>query len=149
MIVCGCHQGPPTQFVEGIVTLDGNVLNDVSVSFVPKTKDQAPGDPNDRPLIASGLTDEKGRYRLSAIMGGKAGGGTTVGEYNVSITKKEMTHAPDIEKSMGGKNRPKYRDIVPEKFGNSKTSGITATVVKGRNRFDFDLRSDGSFEVKK
>ncbi|MGL4595797.1 MAG: hypothetical protein ACRCUY_13830 [Thermoguttaceae bacterium] len=149
--IIGCRKGPDTQFIEGVVTLDGTPVEKATVNFIPKPVDYDPNDIN-RPLLASGFTDEKGQYRLSSVMGGNIGGGTTVGEYIVTIVKKEQTNKPVVTSANIPKNinniRPVFQYIVPEKFEKRETSGVELSVGKGKNRFNFDLKSDGSFEIK-
>lgn len=150
-VICGCQKGPDTQFIEGVVTLDGVPVGNATVNFIPKPVDYKPDGIN-RPLLASGFTDEKGYYRLSSVMGGRIGGGTTAGEYVITIVKKEQTNKPVIKpgerQTINVANiRPKYKYFVPEKFENKETSEVELSVSKGKNRFNFNLKSDGSFEI--
>jgi hypothetical protein len=144
--VCGCSRGPAVQYVEGMVTLDGKPVEGAIVTFTPS----GPG------LGAAGTTDASGVYRLNPLTG-RAGGGTLVGEYLVGVRKWEYQDpgpAPDPsdqkayaawqDKSLRASRRePTY--ITPQAYGDAATSGLKATVKKGRNTgdgFSFDLRSD-------
>ncbi|HBT77364.1 MAG TPA: hypothetical protein DEB39_10690 [Planctomycetaceae bacterium] len=146
----GCRKGPDTQFIEGVVKLDGVPLEKATVTFAPKSTDYDP-ETLERPLLASGVTDEKGYYRLSSVGGGQIGGGTTVGSYVVLIVKKEQTNTPPPAKpgEPSISVRPEYKYHTPKKFETRDTSGIEVDVVKGRNHFQFDLQSDGGFEIEK
>ena len=142
----GCSRGPAVQYVEGVVTLDGEPVEGAIVAFTP------PGDG----LGAAGTTDASGVYRLNPLTG-RASGGTLVGDYLVAIRKWEYQDpgpAPDPsdqkayaiwqEKSLKAARRePVY--LTPQPYGDAATSGLKATVKKGRNTgaaFSFDLKSD-------
>ena len=146
-LALGCGpKGPRVNYVEGIVTLDGDPVAGASVNFVPKT----PGDSAniDGPLIAGGLTDEKGKYILTSTRGGKVDGGATCGEYNIAINKKTITNLP-TNPQVGMQGPPIYRYDIPRQFEMAENSGLSAEVVKGKNVFNFALKKDGSFEITK
>lgn len=142
----GCSRGPAVQYVEGVVTLDGEPVEGAIVTFTPS------GDG----LGAAGTTDASGVYRLNPLTG-RAGGGTVMGEYLVAVRKWEYQDpgpAPDPsdlkayaiwqEKSLKAARRePVY--VTPQPYGDAATSGLKATVKKGRNTggaVSFDLKSD-------
>ena len=141
---CGGPRGPKVEYVEGTVTLDGSPVEGASVGYSPINR--AVG------LPAAGKTDAKGRYRLTAVGGGKQGAGTVIGDYAVSITKLEIVPADEPQPpppawwkpSMGDKPAP-LRSVTPEVYGESATSGLRVAVKAGRNtgpEFSFDLRAD-------
>lgn len=146
---CG-KKGPPTQYIEGIVTLDGKPVDNALVSFIPvQSVDMSNPNNLNVPLIATGNSGTDGKFRLSAVQGGKIGRGTTEGEYRVMIVKKEMTNAPVVQKGKPipvMKGPPKFKYIVPKVFENPNKSGIVVTVKKGTNKFDFALKTDGSVD---
>ena len=151
--LAGCgNRGPAVQFVEGTVSVDGTPLEDTLVVFCPK---DILGDPNNvkRPLMAGGTTDKKGYYRLSSLQGGAIGGGTTIGEYDVTIVKKTNTRPAWVPSGPGDRPpsaeavRPIFQYDTPEIFERQETTPITVKVERGKNRFDFDLKSDDSFTV--
>ena len=146
LLGCG-SKGPKVYRVEGIVTLDGTPVADANVSFVPK---QA-GAPDDLtgPLLAGGATDAAGKYTLTTNRGSAIGGGTTVGEYQVSIVKKKMTNPLTGPLAPGQRFVPQYQYEVPRAFEDSQKSNISVEVVKGKNVFNFALKSDGTCEVTK
>lgn len=142
----GCSRGPAIQYVEGLVTLDGQPVEGAIVSFTPS----GPG------LRAAGTTDTSGVYRLNPLTG-RAGGGTLVGDYLVAVRKwdyQDPGPAPDPSdqkayaawqgKSLSAANsEPTY--VTPKAYGDNATSGLKASVKKGRNSgeaFRFDLKSD-------
>jgi hypothetical protein len=144
----GCRpKGPPVQFIEGTVSVDGKLLQGVTVTFCPKEE----GDSKNlnRPLMASGTTDEKGYFRVSALQGGKIDGGTTIGEYGISLVKKINTRpppvtGPGIPPPTPEATRPIFQYDTPKIFERFDATPITVNVIKGKNRFDFGLQSDGN-----
>lgn len=134
LLLTGCgRRGPDVQLVEGVVTLDGAPCADAVVGFSPATGG----------LPATGRTLPDGSYRITAVRGGREHGGTTVGEYLVTIDKMEQLPMPPnpVELQL----EPQFRYIVPKAYGDRATSGLKATVRQGRNagpEFRFDLRSD-------
>ena len=139
----GCGQsGIPVQFVEGTVTMDGLPLESANIMFVPK---DAGTESNSKavgtyPEPASGHTDAQGRYVLTS-MNGKGGKGALVGEYVVTVTKTENYEKPGTPpKAPDDPAPPLSRIITPKVYGNRLQTPFTATVVKGKNSFDFDLQ---------
>ena len=141
---CGGRTGPQVEYVEGLVTLDGSPVAGASVGYSPV--DRAVG------LPAGGKTDAQGRYRLTAVRGGKEGAGTAVGDYAVSITKLEIVPPDEPQPpppswwnpSLGPKPTP-IRSLIPEAYSESAASGLRVSVKRGRNTgpaFSFDLRAD-------
>ena len=145
----GCGpKGPKVHRVEGIVTLDGKPIEGANVSFVPK---QAVTNPDDLsgPLLAGGATNADGKYTLSTTRGSAIGGGTTIGEYQVSIVKKSISNPLSGPLAPGQRYIPQYEYEVPRVFEDSTKSNISVEVVKGKNVFNFALKSDGTCEVTK
>jgi hypothetical protein len=139
---CGGPKGPKVEYVEGVVTLDGKPLEGASVGYSPVPPGQG--------LPAGGKTDASGRYRLTAVRGGKPGGGTAVGDYGVMITKQEIIPpdepAPPPPPPPGGPppDTTRLRSVIPEAYGEMATSGLRVTVKPGRNtspEFSFELDS--------
>jgi hypothetical protein len=124
--LAGCGpRGPDVQMVEGTITLDGSPLGAAYVDFIPLSSDG---------LSAVGLTREDGGYVLNATEGKKYGQGTLQGEYAVMV-RKMIPDPRDSENSILAS---------PEQYAVQESSPLRATVVKGRNRFDFALSSKGS-----
>jgi len=78
---------------------------------------------------ALGQLDADGNYRLSSF---GQNDGAIPGKYIVTI-KAVKVHLP-----VGG-NDGWLEWIVPEKYENQETSGLTATVEPGENEINFDL----------
>ena len=150
VMLCGCgDDGPSTESVEGVVTLDSQPVEGVTVGFSPTVAGK--GTP------ATGLTDANGVFKLTAIGGGGPGQGTAVGEYNVSFSKvskgaglsfedtQKMMEDPNYGESGGLSAAPANTDLLPEGYKDPKTSGFTVTVASGDNKgddFKFDLKSE-------
>ncbi len=66
-----------TDYVEGVVTMNGSPVEGATVTFSPKG-----GGPT-----ALGKTDATGKYTLSSLQGGGVGKGALAGDYVVTIVK--------------------------------------------------------------
>jgi hypothetical protein len=143
---CFGNRGIPVQFVEGIVTLDGQPLEAANVMFVPKDAEASQDDNEGKklgtyPEPASGRTDAQGKYILTS-MHGKGGKGVLVGEYVITVTKTENYTPPGSPpKTPDDPAPPLSRIITPKVYSNRLQTPLTAIVVKGNNKFDFDLKS--------
>jgi hypothetical protein len=119
---CGSRGGPPLGTVTGTVTLDGEPVPGVSVTFIPE----------DRGSPSYGGTDENGVYRLFFNQNRL---GAEVGTHNVIIENRE----PETDDS--GKlidDTPVVK--IPKKY--QQPGQLTADVGSGRNNIDFDLEPD-------
>jgi len=139
-LTIGCGDGKiATLRVTGTVTFDGEPLPNANINFTPKTEGQ--GNP------AYAITDENGFYRLQTLLGA-AGAGTTAGEYDVYITCVERggtwdqspPDAPHAAPPSGRGGAP--RSIIPERYGSTATSGLSAKVERGNIVHNFALTSD-------
>jgi hypothetical protein len=129
LVLSGCSGSPfRVEAVEGTVTLDGQPCADAVLTFVPE--DASLG------KAAYARTDEKGIYKLTAFNGGKSNAGTKTGKYIVSILKEKPVREPKE-----GEIDVPMISVIPQKYNDAKTSGLTAEVVKGKNVFNFDLKS--------
>lgn len=135
----GCGQGssvdhPTTYPVTGTVTYEGAPVEGATVTFRPTTGNQA----------AFGNTDASGKYSLTTFV---SGDGALPGDYKVKIAKYEVQestssgegddYVPPEELPEGASTGPK--NLLPEKYNNDATSGLTATVTEGDNMVDFKL----------
>ena len=136
--VVGCNRGPNVQLVEGVVLFKGEPLFRANVSFAPKTEGSG--------IYATGDTDEQGHFLLSSMQGGAPMKGAVVGEYDVCIVRMKDEPAkwvaapvnPDGSVNPSGKI-PIYESMIPARYRDNATSGLSATVVKGKNTFKFEL----------
>ena len=151
---CGTKgKGLKTEYVEGMITLDGAPLEGASVQFSPAdafSSNPAPGQPE----MANGLTDQNGKYTLSSI-NGDVGKGAIAGEYRVLVSKIKATTAEldEAGRPVDGKGFGRdaagnaittiQEDLIPTIYRDRKKSPFTYTVVSGKNlNVDFDLKSD-------
>lgn len=125
VLAIGCGSGkspnPGYEYVEGIVTLDDEPVSGASVAFFPIT-DTPPME------TATGVTNEKGVYRLLS----KTLVGAVAGEYKVLIAKTTPPQTEDFSQA---------QDLLPGIYKHPKNTPLTATVNKGRNKIDFELKS--------
>ena len=120
---CG-SSGPATINVTGKILQSGEPVDGAIVVFTPVDSDGAK-------VAAQGETDAKGEFSLSTYLGGEDyKPGIASGQYDVSVTKLEVVQ--DMRR------QPKH--LLPKKFSQPKTSGLSATVSEGGNtHFEFDL----------
>ncbi len=112
--------------VSGTVTYKGKPVPRGTISFQPV-------DPNGR--IATAAIQPDGTFTLQTE---NPGDGALPGQYNVVISAREGDDEPPPDFAVAGAPRPK--SLVPEKYGNPPTSGLTATVEEGEsNEISFDL----------
>jgi hypothetical protein len=138
--VTGCSTGKPdfaVEIVEGSVTLDGSPVEGVTVGFSPA--ESTSGKP------AVGRTDAQGKFVLTATQGGQFGKGTMIGKYLVSFSKDIRSREPTAQELADADKTGVQPDIpivsiIPKKYNDPQTSGLTAEVVKGKNNFSFDLK---------
>jgi len=130
VVFVGCSGAKlQTEHVTGTITLDGEPLAGARVFF----NSVGGGVP------AHGMTNDRGVYVITALEGGGQGAGTVTGEYVVTVTKIEVTqHAGATEDS----GHTTLRNLLPLVYRDQARSPFRATVVKGRNTFDFDLKSN-------
>jgi hypothetical protein len=149
-VVLGCGgSGPSLNYVEGVVTVDGNPMEGITVGFSPI--DPAKGKP------AIGTTNAQGVFKLTSTQGGKPDAGAVAGDYAVTFSKsagsalsadevKKLQSDPNYGKSGGGKSAaPSAKSAIPKEYADPAKSGIKATVKPGKNTGDelkFDLKSD-------
>ena len=107
----------------GTVTLDGIAVEAAGVLFEPVAGGPA----------ADGVTDAEGRFTLQSA--NKAG--VFEGEYKVTITKKKQTGIRDDETIAPGGIKTEW--IIPQRYSEAKTSGMTAQVPS--EKYLFELKS--------
>lgn len=104
--------------VTGIVTLDGEPLEDVLVQFSPL---EGRG--------SESMTDSDGKYELIYVYPTK---GAKVGKHKVTI------RTPPVDDS--DPEAPEIEEIIPAKYHLDST--LTAEVKAERNQINFELKSD-------
>jgi hypothetical protein len=128
-------QRPQTFKVRGRVFWDGKPEAGVLVAFESKANN----------LSAVGITDADGRFTLKTFT---EGDGAAAGEHAVRLEKSVRIAAEgegqDAGGRFGGSQVPgpatTLKSVLPQKYGDIATSGLSATVVKdGPNEFTFEI----------
>lgn len=119
--------------VEVTVTYNGNPLPEADVYFVP--------DDGNQRFAAVGTTDANGKatlYTLNKYKGAKAG------PHNISVSKWEVVETGKFDTNEEGEKVPitARNLIIPQKYRDHKTSGLSETVEQGNNAFTLEL-TDG------
>lgn len=113
--LAGCGESTPTVYpVGGQVIYRKKPLAEAVVTFHPK---DATG------RLLSATTDAEGRFRLTTTV---TNDGAPAGEYGVSVALREKRKDGDDEVRNG-------RNLLPPRYADPKTSGLTATVKPGEN----------------
>ena len=116
--------GPETYPVGGVVMMDGQPVQDATVSFDPVGGTA-------RALGAQAVTDDDGRFSMQTHIGNNQfQAGLRPGQYGVTIIK--------LQQATEMRGRP--RDLLPKKYGSADTSGLAATVKAEPNEFEFTLK---------
>jgi hypothetical protein len=126
---CG-RSGTPAGFASavGTVTFQGKPVPGASVTFYP-------ADGNDAAMPTQATTNDQGTFEMSTqVGGGKSTRGIAPGHYDVAVAKLDMTNVTSTS------TPPKH--ILPLKFGNPKTSKLSANVAAGDNNFTFALKPE-------
>lgn len=144
--VSGCGSPYALNEVTGKVTLDGNPLDNATIIFNPAGTGAS----------ASGVTDASGVYKIRDTRP-DADFGAEAGDYEVTViwspppavdTSKMDSSSADYDKMAAEQarqvNAKPPTNNFPVAYGNPKTSGLKATVKKGKNSdVNFELSSKG------
>ncbi len=132
--VVGCGKGrPKTVPVTGTVTFDGKPVEGASVAFYPAE--------GGRP--ATGTTDAQGKFTLTTF---ESGDGALPGSYNVTVMKVSGGEATadedsDTEETLMGDMGSEGESLLPPKYANVKSSGLTVEVKAGMEPVTLQLTS--------
>jgi hypothetical protein len=114
--------------VTGHVLLDDAPLEGATVNFYSETED----------LTAYGLTDANGRFRLTTY---EANDGAVPGKHRVTVRKVIVNTVLNPEDPEGEPLSTSEEWIVPERYSDKETSGLSAGVTEeGDNDFTFELK---------
>ena len=138
LVFAGC--GPKgrslqVEYVEGVITLDGRPLDEVSVMFIPKNE-------ADGIEVASGYSNANGVYKLSS-MNGDPERGAMAGDYIVTVSKVEV-HDPkagmSYEEASASTLDVIQKQLLPTVYQDRRNTPLSFTVNKGRNKIDIELK---------
>ena len=132
VVSVGCGDGGLRTYpVSGTITYQGEPLVGATVGFSPKVAGEGDG--------GFAMTDSNGFYQLQTTQG-RVGAGTTPGAYYVTITKVEMvgTGTFRMDPYAGRVEEELPQSVIPAIYSSAE-AGLSATVVRGRNVFNFDL----------
>jgi hypothetical protein len=121
----GCNREEPLYPVEGVVTIDGKPLVGGPRSYVVFQPDRSKG--NGNPHEPKSTIDADGRYKLTTV----AREGARAGWYKVRVDAAEVV---DIA------NPYVTKWLVPKKYVDFGTSGLTIEVVEKPEAGRYDLR---------
>ena len=164
---CGPGNGLTLARVKGTVTYEGQPVKFGYILFMPDTEKGTDG-----PLAMSTIKED-GSFDLSTE---EPSDGAIVGTHKVRIdgldptpVSEASTLSPEMDpkgflaaKAKSAKQRPtaskdlriykardgkSYKIVIPEKFENPATSGISVVVGRGSNNLTIALKADGTVKV--
>lgn len=116
--------------VTGTVTYKDAPLAGATVIFQPVNHSNA----------AVGVTDEAGRFQLRTF---EVNDGAVPGEYTVAVLKEDGVGTRHVSNGDGTVTEHYAKHLVPEKYIDGSTSGLTASVaVNQPNDFKFQLTGE-------
>ena len=123
--------------VAGVVTLDGEPLAGATLYFTPTEGLTGASQ-------SVGKTNEKGEYKLQTLLGGV--GSVIPGDYVVTVDCIVEVETGGVKLNDDGEEVPETEEILllPPRYLNGATSGLTATVVQGANTFNFELTTEAA-----
>ncbi len=120
----GCGSGGDLPRVYGVITMDGQPVQDANVAFYPLEG-----------RASLGVTDEEGRYSLEYS---PESIGAAEGKYKVTVS----TGVPSKPgKGIDAVSIPAIPETIPEPYTLASETELTAVVVEGENEIDFELNS--------
>ena len=136
LALVGCNKPPALVPVSGTVTLDGNPLPNAEVRFIPIWDDL------DGNYIASGITDDEGKYVLR--LPGQTESGACACENRVTVfegpipdeirdSKNEQVAATRFLESLP--NRP-----IPKDYTRVADTPLKVTVSADQSVYDLDMK---------
>ncbi len=129
-LVSGCGGGPELEFaaVEGVVRVNGRADRGLLVRFSPD-----PEKGNGLPAVASGTTDEQGKYALKYEYQSTEGTGAPVGWHRVTILDTKVGYTPQ-----GQQPRP---SSVPYQYSSTSATPLVVEVKPGEPQtIDLDVK---------
>ena len=132
LLVAGCGPSRPTTIpVSGTVTLDGKPVAGAQVMLLPEEEG--------RP--AQGTTDEAGEFTLGTF---ETADGALPGSHAVTVVARRISGVNADADGLEGDIAPggvKVQWLVPQRYSDPKTSGLTVTVESGMDPMKLQLTS--------
>ena len=122
---CGSSDGLDRQAISGIVTLDGQPLNDGAIHLEPATNQSG---------TAVGATIRRGAFAIAREQG------PVPGSYRVRIYATSGVQPPPVKGQTEHTRRPMV-ERLPDIY-NVRTELRADVTARGANRFRFELHSD-------
>jgi hypothetical protein len=129
-LLIGCQEGskfPRTEMVEGTILLDGVPIPKASITFLPS------GGGGE---IASGFSDEQGRFTISS-QNGAPGQGALIGEYRVTVSQVEVTYTPSPSDPEAGTTTAK--ELLPAIYRDKEKTPLNVSIQQGKNKVTLEL----------
>jgi hypothetical protein len=117
LTVVGCNQGPKLVKVSGQVLIDGEPVKGGFIQVVPKDE-----------RAATGKIGEDGRFTLTTY---QEGDGVVLGTHDVAVMATRQLSPTRTE------------HLVPPKYANPATSGVTTTIDGSTNDLKIELSWEG------
>lgn len=128
LLGCRGADSLPLAKVRGTVTLEGAPLTKGSIQFMPDNSQGTRGP------MATGQIGADGKF---VLMTSTPGDGAQVGFYKVVVNCWEET----LFDPQNPKPAPPPKSLIPERYANERTSGLTAEVKSDTpNDFTFNLK---------
>jgi hypothetical protein len=127
LCACGCGASD-TQVVEGIVTLDGQPLEQGQIEFTPMSGSTGP---------IAGAAIENGHYKVPAVAQGLQTGGV----YRVAITSMVGSGQFIFHPEAPGGKMESLKNIVPDRYNEESELQIEVSARAAENVHDFTLTS--------
>lgn len=130
LLLVGCGRGElPLVKAGGVVKYKGEPVPGATVTFI-----------SDSNPLAVGATNEQGEFELNTL--GREG--AAVGPYRVTVIalKDSREITPEEAQTIQAEELSRIRkSLIPEKYGDPRTGGLTQTISKNptENRFTLDL----------
>lgn len=132
VLLAGCGPSRPTTLpVRGTVTLDGQPVEGAQVMLVP--------DEGGRP--GQGITDGAGRFTIGTFT---ASDGALPGRHAVTVVLRRVSGVSTDPDGLEGDIQPggpQIEWLVPRRYSDPKTSGLTAEVERGMAPLEIQLQS--------
>jgi len=140
LLFTGCSDSPEVSTVTGVVLLDGKPLHSAEVVFCPAATGEAGG------IVATGYTDEAGRFQVHASQAGQELAGVTPGTHVVMVrdlaTRGEAAAAPTSPDFDQNVTAAAKKSRISKKFEDLKATPLrNVTVPAGEHQVTIELDS--------